>query len=201
MGKSSKIVYFDDEGRANLDETLSIVAARMRKPGVDAVVIFTLDGVAAVKLSKMLPRNKRRIVATSFPAYHSHFDEDGNGVDSKFIQHPELVGELQKVGIPLVMGNLPLSDIITPRSEDPKLAGIRNALRLFGGGTSLCVQAVTMATDAGYISPGDRVITFSADTALVVTATSTAFMFHPVLGMKIEEILCKPINMSITYSS
>ena len=56
----------------------------------------------------------------------------------------------------------------------------------------MCVEAIIMATDAGYVEPGEYVIAMSADTAIVANGVSSTWLFHPDEGMTISEIICKP---------
>jgi hypothetical protein len=81
---------------------------------------------------------------------------------------------------------------------DPKLTGIREALRLISGGLGLVVQAAAMACDAGAIKEGEHIISFAADTAAVITASHADTIFLPDVGMEVHEIICKP--RVLTYS-
>jgi len=70
-----------------------------------------------------------------------------------------------------------------------------NLLRCFCQGVKVCFEIVLMATDAGLLAGGERVIAVAgtgrgADTALVMQAASTQ---HP-WRLKVDEILCKPLN-------
>jgi len=85
---------------------------------------------------------------------------------------------------------MPFQSIIIPGVADAKLEGIQHALKL--GGFNLCVQAILMATDSGELEPGEAVLSMSADTAIIATGTQTKFLFHPIEGMDIREIICKP---------
>lgn len=51
-----------------------------------------------------------------------------------------------------------------------------------------------MGCDSGCAEPGEEVIAMSADTAIVATACQKRWLFHPEKGMRIKEILCKPLG-------
>jgi hypothetical protein len=190
-----KTVYFTSEGRVNLPETLRVVTSRVKKPDISQVVIFTRDGEAALKLREMLPPSKT-VIAATFPAHQPFHDKEGNRISHE-LANPKLRSRLQSKGIPVAIGTMPLSDVILPKAEDTKLAGINNALKLFGGGVGLCIQGVLMATDAGLVTPGETVAALCADTGLVVRASSSAYLFHPKEGLSVLEIICKYSPVSV----
>ena len=51
---------------------------------------------------------------------------------------------------------------------------IKDVLSLFGGGFSLCVQAVLQACDMGVLKIGEKVVVITGDCAAIVTALTTA---------------------------
>lgn len=105
---------------------------------------------------------------------------------------------LESEGIQVIRGTAPFAEnFFIPGVRDPKLEGIRYALQLISSGLHLCIQAVTMATDAGIIEPGEEVIAMSADTAIVAKAASSRYLFHPIQGMEIREIVCKPRHLTL----
>jgi hypothetical protein len=70
-----------------------------------------------------------------------------------------------------------------------------NLLRCFCQGVKVCFEIVLMATDAGLVTSGEKVIAIAgtgrgSDTALVMEAASTQHLRK----LKVSEILCKPLN-------
>ena len=62
----------------------------------------------------------------------------------------------------------------------------------------VCFEIVLMASDAGLLGRGERVIALAgtgrgSDTALVVQATSSQHLEN----LRVNEILCKPLNVLI----
>ena len=62
---------------------------------------------------------------------------------------------------------------------------------------SLCVQAVLMASDAGYVSLGEHVIAMTSDTSILVRAAGTSRFLTDLI---VREILCKPVLLTIGKS-
>ncbi|RAK12636.1 hypothetical protein C8C77_10763 [Halanaerobium saccharolyticum] len=93
---------------------------------------------------------------------------------------------------------MPFKDIIIPEAKDVKLSAIINTFSLFGGGMQLCVEAIIMAFEQGFIEKREEVIACSADTAIVATGSYKRLMFSPYEGMEIKEIICKPRDLTIT---
>lgn len=70
-----------------------------------------------------------------------------------------------------------------------------NLLRCFSQGVKVCFEIVLMATDAGLVTSGEKVIAIAgtargSDTALVMQAASTQHLRK----LKVSEIICKPLN-------
>jgi len=123
-------------------------------------------------------------------------DEQGNVASFPIGLTPE--GEA-RLNVPVVRAPMPFSsEVVVLRYADPKLSGIREALRLLGGGLVLVVQAVLMACDAGRIREGERVVAFAADTAIVAVAAHSDTVFFPDVGMEIAEVLCKPSGFDVS---
>lgn len=100
--------------------------------------------------------------------------------------------------VPIIRAHLPF-DPITPRrgyrgvlGQDLSLVG--DALNMFGGSMSLCVQAIILVCDAGAVEVGQHVIALTSDTAILAQATSTRRMLGELV---IREVLCKPAILSI----
>jgi len=192
---SRRIYYFADEGRGNLPDTLRLVRKYAEVNTIHKLVVFTIDGVSATKLKRSLPTVD--VIAVTFPV--NPIEQEGEDVKTtRPLTDPSARRRLMDKDIEVLIGPLPLAGVMIPRAEDPKLMGIEYALRLFGGGMSLCVQAATMATDAGLLTVGEEAVVMSADTAIVVRASTSNLMFHPRYGLQIRHIICKPASLTIT---
>jgi hypothetical protein len=70
-----------------------------------------------------------------------------------------------------------------------------NLLRCFSQGIKVCFEIVLMATDAGFLTKGEKVVAIAgtgrgSDTALVMQAASS----RNLKKLRVNEILCKPLN-------
>lgn len=198
-GRESSIFYFESEDRSNLSKTLELVSRRVKETGIGKLLVFTRDGEVVFRAAKKLKRVK--VIGVTFP-YKQRFTEiSGNGTENESVPSTstrEVAERFAQEGIPLVRGTMPFQQIVIPYARDSKLEGITHALGLFGGGLSLCIQAILMATDAGEVEPGEEVASMSADTAITATGTLSKWLFHPVEGMEIREIICKPRALTIS---
>jgi hypothetical protein len=196
---SSSVTYFSAEGRENLDECLELSFAAAIRLGLDKVVIFTHvgDGVRRAFDAYVSQAEYAHIhlVGVTFPQ-GKQFTREGQVISHDLPLSDRLW--FADKHIPLVRAHLPF-DPIAPQhrhhgvlAQDLSLIG--NALSIFCGSMSLCVQAVLMACDAGEVGLGEHVIVLTSDTALVVRAAPTARLLTDLI---VREVLCKPIFLTI----
>lgn len=198
-GAEKSVFYFDDEGRSHMKQAARLAAKRGKELAVENYVVFTRDGSGAIELLKHL-KGTGRVIATTFPYRQTVHTLESGGLQERTSDtlSAQAIAELAEAGVRLVRGTAPFTEsFFIPGVSDPKLEGIRYALQLLSSGLHLCVQAVTMAVDAGEIEPGVEVISMSADTAIVAKASSTRYLFHPQVGMEIREIICKPRSLTL----
>jgi hypothetical protein len=196
------IVYFADEGRAHLNDCLHRSFSAAVSYGIEKIVIFTARGdgihLAIQRLEEDPDCKEIKIVGVSFPHGQTFTDPKE---PSKQIQ-VEITSEsrqiFEKAKVPIVRARLPF-DSIAARFRDHGVLGqdfslIGNALSIFGGGMSLCVQAALMACDAGEVIWGEHIIAMTADTSILVQAAPTSRFLTDFV---VREILCKPIFLTI----
>jgi hypothetical protein len=133
-----------------------------------------------------------QLIAVTFP-YGQRF-KDGARIEIS----PETVDFLLENNVPLLRAHLPFAPI-TPhyRQHGPlgqDLALIGNALSIFGGSMSLCVQAALVASDAGYLELGQHAICLTSDTAILARTSPTQDFLTDFI---IREILCKPMTLTV----
>ena len=189
--KTFEFGLFDEEGAHNLAECSLLALKAAVESEATTLVIFTAagDGVLkAIELGQTDPAFGRiRLIAVSFPP--SRVPEGQPKIDS---------AKFEDIGVPVVIAHLPFTPLTSAADKDGQRSRLRDILNIFGGGLALCVQAVTMACDAGKIEPGERVVAMSGDTAIVVLATSTEHMFDPTRGLVVERIVCKADRYAIS---
>ena len=177
---------FEHEGKQNLAETIRAVVKAADALDIRHVVVFTSDGDSVLSLRRRLA-DHREIYAATFPHEMVAHPPDGPatfmGIPSRDIRL-----KLDALEIPIVQGSMPFR--VAPES-DTSIA-LRYALGVFGGGVQLCIQAVLMACDAGYLDAGERCIGMSADTAMIMRAGHSWQFLRPASTIAVEHILCKP---------
>ena len=178
-----KIIYFEEPGRKNTEETLRLAAERARLRGISKIVLASTRGDTA------------RLAAARFA---------GTGVKLVVVPHqygftetqrfpPELITQLEEQGHRVHFGTMLFHTDGFYGSGAPEAMAM--ILRTICQGMKVCVETVLMAADAGLVESGEEVIAVSgtgqgADTAVVaIAATSTRL--HE---LHITEIICKPLQ-------
>lgn len=195
----TSMTYFLQEGRDNLSECLKIAFQAARQQNIEKIVIFTARGegvqMALEQFCMQEEYGKIRVVAVTFPQ-GKEFTLEGKPLDVRISDATEQI--LKEHDVPIVRAHLPFDPIAPPFRDRGVLAQdlslVESALNIFGGGMSLCVQAVVLACDAGAIGLGEHVIAMTSDTAILVQAATTRRMLRELV---VREILCKPAILSI----
>ena len=193
------ITYFAEEGKANLNDCLRLSFETAARFGLSKVVIFTGvgDGVEQaleryVNLdlyAGILP------VAVTFPQGFE-IKVDGGAAPHHFPD--ERRSAFAQQGVRIVRAHLPLNSISMQHQNTGVLAQdlgiVGNALNIFCGSMSLCVQAALVACDAGELGLGEHVVVMTSDTALLVRAAPTARLLTDFI---VRQIICKPAFLTI----
>jgi hypothetical protein len=189
---SAAIEYFFQEGKENLEECLRVAFEAAARREVKKLVIFTGIGegpkMAVQHFCSQPSFEDIKVVAVTFPSGQFHNSEISSDDRAFFFSH----------GVPIVRAHLPF-DPINAHFKNHGILGqdltlIGNALSIFCGSMSLCVQATIMACDAGEIELGEHVIALTSDTAILVRAAPTDRLLTDLI---VREILCKPISLTI----
>ena len=189
---NSEIEYFFQEGKENLEECLRIAYEKAVLREVKKLIIFTGIGQGpklAIEKFRVQPCYADiKIIAVTFPSGQFKDSEISSDDCELFRSH----------GVPIVRAHLPF-DPINAHYKNHGILGqdltlIGNALSIFCGGMSLCVQAAIMACDAGEVALGEHVIALTSDTAILVRTAPTARLLTDFI---VREILCKPMSLTI----
>jgi hypothetical protein len=196
----TSITYFLQEGRDNLQDCLRIAFEAAANHRIGKIVIFTAEGLGVkVAIDQFLTDEKFQhiiLVAVTFPAGYPFTDLEGK---PKIVDISAADREIfRQRDIPIIKAHLPF-DPIAPTFKERGFLGqdlslVGNALNMFGGSMSLCVQAILLSCDAGIVNPAEHVIALTSDTAILAQASPTKEMLR---GLVIREILCKPAIYSI----
>ncbi|MGA7155841.1 MAG: hypothetical protein WBY53_03290 [Acidobacteriaceae bacterium] len=201
---TESITYFAQEGRANLPECLRLAFDTVSRFELSTLVIFTGlgDGIqSAIDQYLCVPEFAHiRVVGVTFA---QGFEVRLKGKQpTPHVFPPERQRSFREKGINVVRAHLPFDSISTQyRNQHGILAQdmgiVGNALNVFCGSMSLCVQAVLMACDAGEVEIGEHVVVMTSDTALIVRAAPTSRLLTDLI---VRQIICKPVFLSITKS-
>ena len=190
MSMEEKIVYFESGGKHNTEATLRLVRERAEKRGIKNVVLASVTGFSAEKALEIFKDSKIKLTVVGLK---------GPG----FPEFPkELQEKLKRLGHNVCYA----SDV---KYEFPET--VQDTLRRFSEGFKVCVEVALLATDAGYVKPGEEIIAVGGtgmigyekgggvDTAIVMEAVKSKdfLKLESIFGKKeerrkIREIICKP---------
>jgi hypothetical protein len=178
-----KITYFEKIGPENTEDTLRLAAERAKARGVNKIVLASTRGDTA------------RLAAERFV---------GTGIKLVVIPHqygfirglkfPEdLIPELEQKGHRVHFGTMLFHTDSFYGTNTPSAMAM--VLRTICQGMKVCVEIILMATDAGCVAAGEKVIAVTgtgrgSDTAVVATAAPSTRLHE----LHITEIICKPLE-------
>ena len=175
----NQIEYFEKSGEQNTDAVLDIAFERYQKGDIDAVIIASALGSTALKAAAKFQKLK---VPLNFV---------GEVLDGKQNPPGEICITLEQQGHKVIWG-LPMGQISKfTRNETAKI--IADAYKRISEGFKVVCEIILMATNAGYLTSGSKVLSIAgthsgADTAIVAIASG----YEDFLKFQVLEILCKP---------
>jgi len=180
----SKVIYFEDIRPENTDVTFGLAKARLKDSGIQKVVLASTTGATARKAMEFFKGQDVQLIVVP----HQH---DFYRAVNRF--PPELVKTLREAGHAVHFGTMLFHTGNLYDSTTPTL--MANLLRCFSQGAKVCFEIILMATDAGLLIPGEKVIAVAgtakgSDTALVMQAASSQHLRN----LRVLEILCKPLH-------
>jgi hypothetical protein len=178
-----RIVYFEESGPANTEETLRLAAQEAGLRRISKVIVASTRGDTARAAAERVAGTGVKLVVVP----HQY------GFTETQLFPPELVTELERQGHWVHFGTMPFHTDRFHGSRTPEAMAM--ALRTICQGMKVCVEIVLMAADGGLVARGEEVIAVSgtrqgADTAVVAIA-STSTRLHE---LHITEIICKPLE-------
>ncbi len=179
-----KIVYFEEHGPQNTEQTLKLAVERARARGITKMVLASTRGETARTAAAMLAGTGIKMVIVPHQYGFIHKEQ---------LFTPELVAEMAKQGHIVHFGTMLFhTDKFYGNNTSTVLA---NMLRTFCQGMKVCVEIVLMAADAGHVAIGENVVVVTgtgrgADTAVLALASTSTHL----ADLHITEIICKPLQ-------
>ena len=195
----SAVTYFAKEGRDNLSECVRLSFEAAVTHGIEKLVIFTARGQGVrFALDNFMSRQEyahMKVIAVTFPQAFGGTSEIPDPT-SKFSKQEHAV--LENAGIRVVKAHMPFEPIRAQYDNRGLLAQdlsiVGNALNIFCGSMSLCIQGVLMACDAGEVTMGEPVVVLTSATSLIVHASTTANFLTDLI---VRQLICKPAFLTI----
>jgi len=174
-----EVIYFDKAGEENTSSVLDIAHNRFSKGDIDAVVIASTRGKTAREAAEEFEKRGIKLIFV------------GEVIDGKQSPPQDVCDDLEKMGHRVIWG-LPMGQMSKfTRDDSAKL--LADAYKRISEGFKVVCEIVLIATNAGYIAKGAKVISiagthYGADTAIVATASGYDDFMH----LQVHELLCKP---------
>jgi hypothetical protein len=180
----SRVVYFEQVRVENTEVTFGLVKERLRTSGIKKLVLASTTGATARKALEFFKEMDVKLIVVP---HQFDFHRDTN----PFPQ--ELITALRESGHEVHFGTMLFHTDDLYGSTSPTV--MANLLRCFSQGTKVCFEIVLMATDAGLLAKGEKVIAVAgtgrgSDTAWVMQASSS----QNVKKLRVHELLCKPLH-------
>ena len=185
--KIEKIVYFDEPGVKNTDETLRLAKERAEALGIKDIVVASRTGTTGIKACEAF-RGYNLVVVR----HHTGWSKPGFQDMSE-----ESEKTLIKNGAKILTATHCLSGIERAirfkRGTVGFLEVMADTLRLFGQGVKVCIEIAIMTADAGLIPINKEIIAIAgtangADTALVLSPAHSEHFFD----LAVREIIAIP---------
>lgn len=183
-------MIFEGKGKEYTAETARLAVDRARDLGIKHIVVASNTGYTAEEFLKAI--GDRGDIKLSVVTHHVGFHGPGNDE-----MPAEMRTRLAEAGCSVLTTTHLFANVeraITSKFGGLYPGGIISAtLRLFGQGTKVCLEIVTMAIDAGMIPAETDVVVAGgsgkgADTALVVWPAHAKSFFET----QVREVICKP---------
>jgi uncharacterized protein len=180
-----KIVYHEQAGRENTEETLKLALERAKARGINKIVLASTRGDVARLAAERWAGSGIKIIVVPH--------QFGFGMAGKQLFPEELIVELEKQGHKVYFGTMLFHQEDFLGTNAPR--ALANILRVFCQGMKVCVEILLMAANGGLLMSGEKVVVVAgtgrgADTAVVAIAAPS---YH-LPEAHITEIICKPLQ-------
>jgi hypothetical protein len=181
---NESIVYFEEPGQQNTEETLALARARALARGIKKIVIASTRGDTAVLAAKVFAETGIKMVVVP----HQYGFRPG---EQRFPM--ALIPELEQQGHRVYFGTMLFHTDELYGSRAPSILAM--VLRTFCQGMKVVHEILMMAANGGCVAAGEKVVVIAgtgrgADTAVVAIAAPSTRLHE----LHITEIICKPLE-------
>jgi len=184
-----RIVYFENAGAENTEETIKLAKERADELDIQDIVVASTHGSTGLRVAEAFKDTGSNIVVVTIS---EAFKEEG------WVMSREERQKLLDKGLKVFTGTHALGDNINSAFTE-KYGGkafnevVAQTLYRFCQGMKVCVEIVLMAADAGLIPVDREVLAIAgtgdgADTAIVVKPSYS----RKFLDLEVKEIIAKP---------
>ena len=180
-----------DTSEMDTEGVIEIARDYSQEKGIENIIVATTTGKTGLLCSIAFKGMNRRIIAVT---HTTGFKEEG--VQELEDQHREV---MERIGTTVFTGPMPFhswNDHLRKRDGTITTGTVMaDTLRLFGQGTKVCVEIVSMASDAGLIPTDNAVLAIAgtrngADTVLLLRGKNSRRFFD----MRILDVVAKPMR-------
>lgn len=178
-----------DTSEMNTEEVLHIAKRYSKEHGVEDMVVATTSGETGVKASEIFEDEDINVLAVT---HTTGFRDEGEQELEE-----ENKEKMEDAGTTVFTGPMPFhswNDHLRKRDGTITTTTVMaDTLRLFGQGTKVCVEIVSMVSDAGLIPVDKPVLAvagthWGADTILLMEGKNSRRFFD----MKVLDVVAKP---------
>jgi hypothetical protein len=194
----SETVYFGVHGEINTRKVIELANKRAKQLGINKVVVASETGLSALETIKVFDPYDVIVVSS---AASTKVENTVIGDLKIGIPDQEIYEELLKKGAKVMRGTDPFWGLAAHSPVlDPGKLGMM-FYKAISNGFHVCITAVLMATDHGYLEKGVEVIALAGswvglDTAIIARACNTVDFFNE---FEVLELICKPRSPRYTW--
>jgi hypothetical protein len=181
-----QVLYYEQPGEANTEDTLRIAARRAQELGIRQVVVASSHGQTALKARQAFPPG----VSVTAVTISAAFDQEG------WVMTDEERRRVEEAGVRVLTAMHSLGDDVSEAVVGQGWAPnrvVRETLYRFSQGMKVAVEVAIMAAEAGLVNMDEDLIAIAgtdsgADTAIVLKPAYARFFGQ----LKIREVLAMP---------
>ncbi|MEF8835957.1 MAG: hypothetical protein V5A76_07370 [Candidatus Thermoplasmatota archaeon] len=179
-----------DTTEMDTEEILKVAQEYVRENEIENIVVATTRGETGVKAGELFDEDTNVVAVTHSTGFREEGEQELEEENRK---------EMEEHQVEIFTGPMSFhswNDYYRKKKGSIMPSTIiADTLRLFGQGTKVCVEIVSMATDAGLIPPQPVLAIagtgYGADTVLLIDGNNSRRFFD----MEVKEVIAKPTEI------